>query len=286
MILHASRPSMTGICMSIRMQSNFVVAEASTAFFPLSTMVTSVTPTRFRMRSKTFWLIILSSAISTLISRAGYCFVHLIFLGGAARFFRASPLFFIFVRCELVVTILRLSIVVKKLFISCIFNGLDIYPNAPAASAFSLMSSMSWAVTKTTLAASLSLATISLQASSPPMTGISMSIRMQLNDVVSVMSTAFFPLSTIAMSVTPRRFSILSRIFWFITLSSTTNTFNARGGYLEAILFLESSGGGDADSVAGTTATLEAPEGPMLHMSIFCFPSSVSSDSDLLLTKN
>mmetsp|Transcript_1386 Transcript_1386/g.3396 ORF Transcript_1386/g.3396 Transcript_1386/m.3396 type:complete len:210 (-) Transcript_1386:746-1375(-) len=92
-ILQASRPSMTGICMSISMQSNLLVAEASTAFFPLSTMVTSETPTRFRMRSRTFWLMRLSSATRTLIARGGYCFVdRFLGFGGVARFLAATAI--------------------------------------------------------------------------------------------------------------------------------------------------------------------------------------------------
>mmetsp|Transcript_10322 Transcript_10322/g.25967 ORF Transcript_10322/g.25967 Transcript_10322/m.25967 type:complete len:219 (+) Transcript_10322:824-1480(+) len=112
------------------------------------------------------------------------------------------------------------------------------YPKAPTASAFSRISAMSWAVTKATRAASLSRSTMILQASRPPMTGISMSIKIQSNRLDAVISTAFFPLSTIEISVTPRRFRIRSSTFWLIMLSSTMSTFKARGGYLVANFFL------------------------------------------------
>mmetsp|Transcript_5078 Transcript_5078/g.10510 ORF Transcript_5078/g.10510 Transcript_5078/m.10510 type:complete len:226 (-) Transcript_5078:1154-1831(-) len=92
MILQASRPSMMGICMSINMQSNLVFSEASTAFFPLSTIVMSVTPTRLRIRSKTFWLMRLSSATRTLMFRGGNCLVsRVFFFGGVDRFFAEAP---------------------------------------------------------------------------------------------------------------------------------------------------------------------------------------------------
>mmetsp|Transcript_10698 Transcript_10698/g.23802 ORF Transcript_10698/g.23802 Transcript_10698/m.23802 type:complete len:229 (+) Transcript_10698:295-981(+) len=65
MIRVASGPSMTGIWKSIKTISYSLASEASTANLPFSTASMCSIPILFKVRIKTFWLIILSSAIKT-----------------------------------------------------------------------------------------------------------------------------------------------------------------------------------------------------------------------------
>ena len=66
----AVRPSMTGICMSIRMTSNRDRPTASTARAPFSTVTTSA-PAEPRISWTTRWLVGWSSASRTRSDRSG-----------------------------------------------------------------------------------------------------------------------------------------------------------------------------------------------------------------------